>query len=146
MSHGAVKLVRFAPRITRPQLQYDMLHIADFLWGVVMRRSLTAAVAASILVLSQNALAADLPRKAPAAPPPPPPFSWTGFYVGIHGGGAWTSGDGNLSPLFNNLPDPVSWNRSPETFDLSRGSGLVGAHVGYNWQFAPRWIVGVEGD
>lgn len=141
MSHGPKICWVFAPRLMCPQLKPDIC-IGWVCWGVAMRRSLIAVVAASISVLSQNALGADLPRKAPAAPPPPPPFSWTGFYVGIHAGGAWTSGDSNFNPL----PDPVSWNRSPETFDLSRSSGLVGVHLGYNWQFAPQWVVGIEGD
>src|SRR5262245_24040968 len=108
-----------------------------------MRRlSLTVIAAASMVALAQIASAADLPRKAPAAPPPPPVYNWTGFYLGIHAGGAWTTGDSNFDPL----PDPVSWNRSPETFGLSKASGLIGAHVGYNWQFAPTWVVGLEGD
>ena len=44
-------------------------------------------VIATLMLASSVAFAADLPRKsapyiAPAAPP-----SWTGFYVGINGGG-----------------------------------------------------------
>ena len=95
------------------------------------------------IALTQIASAADLPRKAPAyTPPPPPAWSWTGFYIGVHGGGAWTSGDSNFDPL----PSAAAWNRSPERFDLSEGSGLFGVHLGYNWQFAPTWVVGLEGD
>jgi outer membrane immunogenic protein len=35
----------------------------------------------------------------------------------------------------------------PEALTSGRKSGLLGGlHVGYNWQFAPQWLVGVEGD
>jgi predicted outer membrane repeat protein len=38
------------------------------------------------------ASAADLPARMPVKAPviaQPAPFNWTGFYIGIHGGGAW---------------------------------------------------------
>ena len=54
-----------------------------------MRKISSFIVAASLAVgLSQVALAADMPRKAPPAPPPPPPPSWTGCYVGVNVGAA----------------------------------------------------------
>jgi outer membrane immunogenic protein len=39
-------------------------------------------VAASAVVFSQIASAADLPVKAPAYVPPSPAYSWTGLYIG----------------------------------------------------------------
>jgi outer membrane immunogenic protein len=33
---------------------------------------------------------------------------------------------------------------SPRSFNLT--SARVGGYAGYNWQFAPRWISGIEGD
>ena len=43
---------------------------------------------ASFLVLgSASALAADLPMKAAPYMAPAPVFSWTGCYIGVHGGG-----------------------------------------------------------
>ena len=56
-----------------------------------MRRAIFAGAFA--LALGAQAFAADLPPAAapPRAPaayiPPPPLFSWTGFYLGINGGG-----------------------------------------------------------
>ena len=48
--------------------------------------ALLAGVAA-VAGLGYSASAADL-----AVPPPPPPApSWTGFYIGVHGGAAWQS-------------------------------------------------------
>ena len=35
----------------------------------------------------------------------------------------------------------------PTALSGGRKSGLLGAiHAGYNWQFAPAWLIGVEGD
>lgn len=47
------------------------------------------AVAAS-LGFAQAASAADMPTKAPMAPVAAA-INWTGFYVGIEGGGQWAS-------------------------------------------------------
>jgi len=55
---------------------------------------------------------------------------WTGFYIGAHVGGAFSS-DNNFSGLAigNN----------------SNGRVLGGLQGGYDWQFNPNWVVGVEG-
>jgi opacity protein-like surface antigen len=65
----------------------------------VMRKYLLAAAAIGLTV--SVASAADLPRKAPAyaPPPPPPPFSWTGFYIGVHGGAGWGTSETTLNSL-----------------------------------------------
>ena len=63
---------------------------------------------------------------APVAPVYYPPY-WTGFYLGINGGGGW--GQSQWDGL----------NR----FNIS--GGLIGATIGYNWQFN-RIVVGAEGD
>jgi len=79
------------------------------------------------------AAAADIPVKAPVlAPVVAPPFSWTGFYIGVSGGGAWgrsrhTNSAGDLTPTFN-----VS-------------GGIIGGTVGYNYQ-VNNWVLGLEGD
>lgn len=54
-------------------------------------RKISSFIAAASLAagLSQAAIAADLPRKAPPAPPPPPPLTWTGCYIGANLGGTW---------------------------------------------------------
>jgi outer membrane immunogenic protein len=92
-----------------------------------MRRFLLAS--ASMLAFAGMAHAADLPRqmvtKAPAYVAPY--YNWTGFYVGINGGGGWGTS---------------AWD-STGGFDVS--GGLIGGTVGYNWQFGT-WVVGLEGD
>ncbi len=99
-----------------------------------MKRVILAGVSALAVVTMMGAAAnaADLPRRRAEmpvkAPAYMPEFSWTGFYVGINGGGAW--GRSNWSALGTNL-------------DTS--GGLVGGTVGYNWQ-AGQTVFGVEGD
>jgi outer membrane immunogenic protein len=79
---------------------------------------------ASLLVFgSAAALAADLPMKA-APIVAAPVFSWTGCYVGVHGGGGvmhdnWTDQNGS--------------------------GGLAGGQVGCNYQDG-NWVFGAEGE
>jgi opacity protein-like surface antigen len=58
---------------------------------------------------------------------------WSGFYVGIVGGG-----ERGRSKHINNTDDITP------TFDVS--GALAGASVGYNEQFAGLWLFGLEGD
>jgi outer membrane immunogenic protein len=103
-------------------------------------RRLAYAVAL-ILFVGSSALAADFGAPPPppiyAAPPPPaypiyPIFSWSGFYVGVNGGGAFAN---------SNWTDPIFGNTG--NFDFS--GGLFGGTVGANYQIGP-WVFGVEGD
>lgn len=98
-----------------------------------MKRVILAGVSALAVVTMMGAAnAADLPRRRAEmpvkAPAYMPAFSWTGFYVGINGGGGF--GRSNWSALGTNL-------------DTS--GGLVGGTVGYNWQ-AGQTVFGLEGD
>jgi outer membrane immunogenic protein len=77
------------------------------------------------------ALAADLGgapyNKAPAYAAPI--YNWTGFYVGGHLGGAF-SADNSFSGLVLTNHD---------------ARFLGGVQVGADYQFAPNWVVGLEG-
>jgi outer membrane immunogenic protein len=80
------------------------------------------SAAALSLGLTVAASAADLrpAYKAPAPVAAPYNYSWSGFYIGGHAGVGWSEGD---------------------------DSGFVGGgQIGYNWQFAPNWVIGIEGD
>lgn len=92
-----------------------------------MRRVVLASLAA--LGLAATASAADLPRRYDPVPQRAfvPVYNWTGFYIGINGGGAW--GDSK-------------WD-SVGTFDVS--GAMIGGTIGYNWQFS-QWVLGLEGD
>jgi outer membrane immunogenic protein len=67
-----------------------------------------------------------------------PAYNWSGFYIGIEGGGGWG---------LARQTDPFPF--SSGGYDVS--GGLVGGTVGYNWQFsrwgyANPWVVGLEVD
>ncbi|MGL5165429.1 MAG: outer membrane protein [Afipia sp.] len=111
-----------------------------------MRFLVTAAVAA--VVFTSAAHAADLPRKYVKAPVPvAAPFSWTGFYVGAHGGGGWGKNDWQdfIDPI-NGLNGPAPGSNVPGPDAKYRMSGaLAGGQIGYNWQTG--WTVfGIEAD
>jgi outer membrane immunogenic protein len=96
-----------------------------------MKRVFLALV--GLAALTGTAAAADLPpRMAPApyykAPAEVQVYNWTGFYIGINGGGGFGRSD---------------WDSIGSSFDVS--GGLVGGTVGYNYQFGQA-VVGVEGD
>jgi outer membrane immunogenic protein len=93
-----------------------------------------AAVAAANLTLA--AFAADLPVKAP--PMLPPAFSWTGFYVGGYYGEALGSQVGSTPVLTTGSHSGVT--------NVNQIGPTLGVTAGYNWQFAPHWLVGLEGD
>lgn len=96
-----------------------------------MRKLLLAGVAL-IALGTISASAADIPRGPAKAPAyvPPPLYNWTGFYVGINGGGGW--GRSDFSAPF-----------ASGSFDTS--GGLVGGTIGYNWQTG-QMVFGLEGD
>ena len=95
------------------------------------------------ICITSIASAADLPRKAPvAAPIAPPVYSWTGFYVGGHVGALWTRSIGRWDPL----PSVAFFGEFPNIGNLNDTAFVGGLHAGYNWQFAPSWVAGIEGD
>lgn len=104
-------------------------------------RSLTIALVA-LSIGSAAATAADMPTKAPAVAPLAPPL-WTGFYVGGHVGGAWTRADGSWDPL---PQPPAAFGVNPISGDFDDTAFVGGIHAGYNWQFAPAWVAGIEAD
>jgi outer membrane immunogenic protein len=98
-----------------------------------MKKFLLATVALIALGATVPALAADLGARAPYNKAPAyaaPIYNWTGFYVGGHVGGAFSS-DNN----FNGLT----------TGNNSNGRFLGGLQAGADYQFAPNWVVGLEG-
>src|ERR1700710_718409 len=96
-----------------------------------MKKFLLATVA--LAAFAAPALGADLGarpynyNKAPAYAAPL--YNWTGFYLGGHVGGAF-SGSNNFNGLV--LSD-------------SSARLMGGFQAGADWQFAPNWVVGAEG-
>lgn len=89
-------------------------------------------LAAGVAAIATPAFAADPvfhdPTPAPATQVyAPAVFDWTGAYIGVHGGYAWT----RLTPL--GFPE--------QDFD----GGTVGAYGGFNFQH-DNFVFGIEGD
>jgi outer membrane immunogenic protein len=109
-----------------------------------MQRSTFLAAATLSCAFIQVASAADLAVKA--EPPPQTALTWTGFYMGVHGGAAWQS-----TPQFTFFDPNAPGDGIFPLQNLSGASkpglgGVGGLQGGYNWQFAPAWVVGLEGD
>ena len=99
-------------------------------------------LAAAATLIASQALAADMPLKAPLAPVSP---GWSGFYVGGHLGVVDSHASGTsdfLDPLAT-PPDSVA---NPQHNSLSQTSAIGGFQAGYNWQFDRMYVLGVEGD
>jgi outer membrane immunogenic protein len=95
------------------------------------------SLAGLALLVSAPAFAADLAVvPAPAAIAP----NWTGLYIGVHAGAAWQ----NFSSV--SIIDPNGFNTSGPLPGGATMGGIGGIQVGYNWQFAPAWVAGLEGD
>jgi outer membrane immunogenic protein len=100
-----------------------------------MKRLVLAGLGALAMVTMMDAAnAADLPRRHAMPPAKVPvyemPYDWTGFYVGINGGGGWGKS---------------SWSNSYGTADADISGGLVGGTLGYNYQMGQA-VFGLEGD
>ena len=84
--------------------------------------------AAALAAMAAPAFAADMPArpytKAPAYTAPQVVYNWTGFYIGGHVGGAFAG------------------NNSLQGSDARFLGGVQG---GFDYQFAPNWVIGVEG-
>jgi outer membrane immunogenic protein len=95
-----------------------------------MKRILLASVGLLALGVA-SASAADIQRAMPAKAPVyvAPIYNWTGFYVGINGGGGWGHSDFS----------------APFTGSSNMSGGLVGGTFGYNWQMN-QVVLGLETD
>lgn len=112
---------------------------------------LGAAIAGGLVSLSY---AADMPVKAPPnrAPMVEPITGWTGWYVGLNAG--YQAGSGNVSTAAD--PGPFAFSFDPESsvaaalattgIGAKQRGFIGGGQIGYNWQFAPQWLTGIEAD
>jgi outer membrane immunogenic protein len=98
-----------------------------------MKKLLLATVALVALGATAPALAADLAARPYTKAPPmmAPIYNWTGFYIGGHVGGAFGN-DNNFGGLV------VGNNNNDARF-------LGGVQAGADYQFAPNWVLGIEG-
>lgn len=95
-----------------------------------MSKIMFRCVVAAALLASGAAVAADLPNrnKAPVMPVVAPAFTWTGVYLGLNAGYGFSS-ISKAGVYFND-----------------KQSFVGGGQVGYNYQFAPNLVLGIEAD
>jgi outer membrane immunogenic protein len=118
-----------APRLSMPEAWHSliMLRLGMHRFGII------GAGLLSIIGFAGAAAAADLPLRAPAAVAADPVlFSWTGCHVGGNVGAA-ISEDKTTAPATG----------ASRSFGATGFAG--GGQIGCDYQFAPRWVVGVEG-
>ncbi|MGC1861293.1 MAG: porin family protein, partial [Methylocystis sp.] len=118
------------------------------------------AVSAVALALSAgSAMAADLPSYK--APPPvyiPPPPMWTGFYAGLNAGFGWGTSSNTYTagvPVWDGFVDEYSgaygvWGSTAlantATANINQSGFIGGGQIGYNYQWGPQFVVGLEAD
>jgi len=102
-----------------------------------MKKKQAALTGLAALTLFDIVGAAQAPAQAQT-----PVFNWTGYYVGVHtgyragdfsGNAPWATPCGCEALLFNSVP-----------YSTTAGSGIFGFHAGYNYQFSPDVLVGIE--
>jgi outer membrane immunogenic protein len=87
-----------------------------------LKKILSLGIALIAFAIAPSAHAADMPIRGPkyyAPPPMPAVFNWTGMYMGFHVGYGFSD-------------------------DLD--GFLGGFQLGYNWQFSPNIVFGIEAD
>ncbi len=93
-------------------------------------------VISALLATTILANAADLPGQtyAKASPYIAPITNWQGFYIGGHGGYAWSNdiSFGSEGTVQGTASKP--------------SGGFAGGQIGYNWQLSRNWVFGLEAD
>jgi outer membrane immunogenic protein len=97
-----------------------------------MKRTIFASMMLACGTFAGAAVAADMYPRYPQqpyvkAPIYDPLYNWTGFYLGLNGGGGWGRS---------------TWDR---TGSLDLSGGVIGGTAGFNWQTG-QMVLGIEGD
>ena len=106
-----------------------------------MRKHILAGIATT-LMFAEPAMSADMAVKTPVYKATPAAvFSWTGAYLGVHGGCGWSP-----SPTPTNYAVDPNDNQL-DSFTSATGNGCFGGgQVGYNYQLSNNIVVGIEID
>ncbi len=123
----------FDPRwsVKLEYLYSDLGHYTQTVNGTARREDLTL----NTVKVGLNYRFGD-PAPAPSALPVkarPAAWTWNGSYIGAHAGYGWGKfhEDDNVFAVTTDL-DPNGW--------------FGGFQTGYNWQYAPNWVFGIETD
>jgi outer membrane immunogenic protein len=104
-----------------------------------MKKFLLGTVA--LVALAAPASAADLAARPYTKAPPPmiaAIYDWSGFYIGLNGGGGWSHKCWDRTNDFGVTVSPAF---REGCHDAS--GGTVGGQIGYRWQ-ASSWVFGLE--
>jgi outer membrane immunogenic protein len=126
---------------TLTRLQARVNGDVKFIAGATMKKLLLTS--AALAALMGPVTAADLAGPVYRRPlvVAAPVYSWTGCYVGGHVGDSWFHDDETNVGAINGANFPVG------TVHTYNGNGFTGGvQAGCNYQFAPAWVAGVEGD
>ena len=108
---------------------------------IIMKKFLLGTIGLVAMGLAP-AMAADLPARAPVYTKAPamvaPIYDWTGFYIGVNGGGGWSHKCWDVTNILGvTLPTALSDGCHNAT------GGVAGGQIGYRWQSAS-WVFGLE--
>jgi outer membrane immunogenic protein len=104
-----------------------------------MNRLLQGAVGLVALSLAAPALAADLPARTYTKAPVvvAPVYDWSGFYIGLNGGGGSSRNCYTITDVAGTAVTPNSEGCHSAT------GGMAGGQIGYRWQ-SSAWVFGLE--
>ena len=106
-----------------------------------MKKILLGTIALAALGMAAPASAADLAARPYTKAPPPivsPVYDWSGFYIGLNGGGGSSHKCWDLVTTPAGVPSTATEGCHDAT------GGTVGGQIGYRWQ-ASNWVFGLEG-
>ncbi|MBV9969651.1 MAG: porin family protein [Xanthobacteraceae bacterium] len=111
-----------------------------------IERLLLGAVLASVAMADAPAADMGVPFLAPG---PVPVDIWTGLYGGINFG--WAASNNALGSTATDtgpagLGAMVAARAIPVTMRGIHGGFIGGTQIGFNWEFSPAWIAGIETD
>lgn len=113
-----------------------------------MKELLLGTLALVALNAGSAVLAADMPvYKAPVYQAPEPVRNWTGFYVGLNAGYAWTHASFGIVPTgsWSGFPAPAASVVQVTTNTLNSNRFAGGGQIGWNYQISSV-VFGLEAD
>ena len=106
-----------------------------------MLKTLIVGGAAALVCMTSHAVADGMPRRAPAASVACcETYNWTGAYIGLGVGGAFTTHDRSAKDIVNDYGTPYVTNLFGDHDGRSHAFGTV--TLGYDHQFSGRWVAG----
>src|SRR5260221_11414436 len=112
-----------------------------------MKKFVSAVFGLAALSLAAPASAADLAARPYTKAPPPmiaAVYDWSGFYIGINGGGGWSHKCWATTPPVTIVGFAVVVVPPGSEGCHNASGGVVGGQLGYRWQ-SGAWVFGLEG-